>query len=304
MMHRRTFYVELGTLFLLTALNGCRPPEPLEIPPGDYQRIVTLSPSLSETLYALGLGERVVGVTFYARWPEEVIAKPKVGGYTDINIEAVYALQPDLVLALEQQDSTIRQLRALGLPVVAFKNETPDEILHLIRCVGTLLNRNEKAEALCREIDAARETLRAEAATRPRPRVLVSVGRNMGSGRIGDVHAAGPATLFGEIIQLAGGENVYQGEAPYAALSKEAILRLNPEVILDLIPDIDTLKEYTQTEALRQWQEFGHVDAVVNGRVSIHVADYICMPGPRVAQTMQDLARAIHAEPGKKRLAE
>jgi iron complex transport system substrate-binding protein len=286
------FYV----LAALVAVSGCKRDESSRGTPGNYQRVVPLSPSLSETLYALGLGDRVVGVTAFARYPEEVKQKPKIGGYSDINIEAVYALKPDLVLALEQQEDTVRQLRALKIEPVQFKNETIGDITILIRRIGTLFDRSEKAEELCAGIEAEKKLLAENAKSKPRRRVLVSVGRNMGNGKIGNVYAAGPGTLFGEIITLAGGENVYQGTAPYASLSQEAILRLNPEVIIDLIPDMDTMKEYTQAAALEQWEKFGKVDAVLNKNVTINMSSYICIPGPRITLMMRDIARAIHPD--------
>jgi len=285
-----------SVLAALLSGPGCERSEISGEVPGDYRRVTTLSPSLSETMYALGLGDRVIGVTAFARYPEDVIHKPKIGGYSDINIEAVYALKPDLVLALEQQEDALRQLTALGLHPVRFKNDTIHDILNLIRRVGFLFNRTEKAEELCLRIEAEQKRLIEAASTRPRRRVLVSVGRNMGTGKIGAVFAAGPNTLFGEIITMAGGENAYQGTAPYASLSKEAILRLNPEVIIDLIPDMDKMIDFTKAEALKQWDEFPALDAVRNGEVTINMSSYICIPGPRIILMMRDIARAIHPD--------
>lgn len=276
-------------------LTACKPPQATPTPPpGDYRRVVTLSPSLSETMYALGLGDRIVGVTAFARYPEDVNTKPRIGGYTDVNIEAVFSKRPDMVLALDQQQDTIRQLRSLGLTVCEFRNETIADIVDLIHRTGTLFNRTQEAEALIRNIEDECNRLKAQAAGQPRQRILISVGRNMGNGQIGDVYAAGPNTLFGEIIELAGGQNVYDGKAPYVALSREAILRTNPQVIIDLIPDMDKIKEFTRLEALEQWNEFKEVDAVHNKRVTINMSSYICIPGPRITLMMHDIAEAIY----------
>jgi len=290
---KTSLYCAFGLLLLFT--TACKPSVKPTVLPGDYRRVVALSPSLSETLYALGLGDRIAGATAFARYPEEIKNIPKIGGYSDINIEAVYSLNPDLVLALEQQEDAVRRLRILGLTVSEFKNETIDEILDLIRTVGYLFQRTAEAEKLCNEIEAKKQRLKDRASGRPRFRVLVSVGRNMGNGKIGDVYAAGPNTLFGEIVEMAGGKNVYQGKAPYAALGREAILRLNPEIIIDLIPDMDTLQDYTKAAALAQWREFGKVDAVRNERVTINISSYICIPGPRIVMMMRDIEACIHS---------
>ncbi len=247
-------------------------------------------------MYALGLGERVIGVTAFARYPEEVKKTARIGGYSDINIEAVYALKPDLVLALEQQDSSTRQLRALGLHIAEFNSETIEDILDQIQRIGTLLQRSEKAKELCRSIQKECQILEQAAETQPRHRVLISVGRNMGTGEIGDVYAAGQNTLFGQIIELAGGENVYQGKAPYAALGKEALLRLNPEIIIDLIPDMDKMIDFTKAEARKQWDKIPEIAAVRNNRITINMASYICIPGPRITLMIRDIAAAIHPD--------
>lgn len=291
----KVFSFIAGVCVLLVCACGRPEHEPVDRA-ADYRRVVTLSPSLSETLYALGLGDRVVGVTKFARYPAEVASKPKIGGYTDVNVEAVYALKPDLVLALDQQESIVRQLRSLGLTVCTFRNGTLDDTVDLIRRSGALFNRTNEAAALCGAIETERDRLAEKAANRPRRRVLISVGRNMGSGAIGDIYAAGPGTLFGQIIQLAGAENVYQGPAPYTALRKEAILRLNPEVIIDLIPDMDLFPDFSAAAVREQWNEFSGVDAVRSGRITINGASYICMPGPRLVLMLRDLDRCMYPE--------
>lgn len=285
----------LISIICLTALCGCSRQETKEALPGDYKRIVTLSPSLSETVCALGLGDRIVGVTAFASYPDEVKKKAKIGGYSDINIEAVYALKPDLVLALEQQEDTTRQLQTLNLNIAYFRNDTIEETLQMIEKAGILLQVPEKAKKICNSIATEQARIRETAASLPQRRVLVSVGRNMGTGAIGDVYAAGNNTIFGEIIALAGAQNVCTGHAPYSKLGKEALLRLNPEVIIDLIPDLDTMP-VTEEEVRRQWQEYQELDAVRNNRVSINTSNYICIPGPRLPLLIHELAAAIHPE--------
>lgn len=281
---------------LIISLAGCRqqPDASQTILPHDVQRIVALSPSLSEAVFALGLGDRVVGVTAFADYPPEVKRLPKVGGYSEINTEAVFALNPDLVIALEQQNATVERLRSLGIPTATFTNDKLEDIINMFSKMGTLLKREERARQLITEIEQTQQMLAAKTAGRPQRKVLVSVGRNMGTGEIGDVYVAGRNTIYGEIIELVGGISAFEGSMPYAALGREAIIRLNPEIILDLIPNLDQMPDYSEADALAQWQSFDSLDAVVNDGITICTANYICVPGPRVALMMRDLAQAIH----------
>jgi iron complex transport system substrate-binding protein len=255
---------------------------------------VALSPSLSEAAFALGYGDYVVGVTAFADYPPEVVKLPKVGGYSEINTEAVYALNPDLVLALGQQEDTIRRLQSLGIRTASFNNDTLEDIIDMFREMGALLDREVKANELITEIETTKKYITEKTKDVPKRKVLVSVGRSMGTGDIGDVYVAGENTIYGQIIRIVGGISAFEGPMPYAAIGKEAILRLNPEVILDLIPNLESMSDYSKADAMAQWQVFDAVDAVKNGEITICTANYICVPGPRVAMTMRDLAKAIH----------
>jgi iron complex transport system substrate-binding protein len=283
-------------ILLLLILIGCRQQPTPSVRANDYQRIVALAPSLSETVFALGLGDRVVGVTAFADYPSAVTNLPKVGGYSEINIEAVYTLKPDLVLALNQQGETIERLQSLGIPTAAFNNTSLNDIKHMIKGVGELLNRPDAASQYLDNIEASLAAIIDQTGDLPSRRILVSVGRNMGTGSISEVYVAGRKTIYGEIIEQLGAENVYQGDAPYVALSREAILRLNPDVILDLIPNLDQMHAYSRSDALKQWQVFETINAVTQNQVIICAANYICIPGPRVGLMIRDLAHSIYPE--------
>lgn len=281
---------------LVLALLGCQqktgklaPP-----PPHRIQRIVALSPSLSEAVFALEKGDRLVGVTAFADYPPEVIALPKVGGYAEINTEAVYALEPDLVIGLDQQETTLQRMRELGIPTASYNNDSLEAIIHMFHNLGTILGSEERAQFLMQDIETTKKLLAEKTRDLPRRKVLVSVGRNMGTGEIGDVYVAGRNTIYGQIIALVGGVSAYEGSMPYVALGREAIMRLNPEVILDLIPNLDKMPDYSTEDALMQWQVFDTIDAVIQKQITICTANYICVPGPRVALMMRDVAQAIH----------
>ena len=130
----------------------------------------------------------------------------------------------------------------------------------------------------------------------PAPRVMVSVGRNMGSGTIKEVYICGQDTLYGELVDLAGGKNVSFGlEVKFPVVSGEGILRLNPEVILEVIPDLEE-SGWREEDVLSQWNLLSGVDAVAHRRVFVLSHNYAVVPGPRFICILEDMARLIHPE--------
>jgi iron complex transport system substrate-binding protein len=280
---------------LIMVIGGCRRDTVSVMQKNEtIPRLVALSPSLSEAVFALGVGGQLVGVTAFADYPPEVKDLPKIGGYSEINVEAVFALNPSLVLALNQQENTVKRLRSLGIQTATFSNDTLEDIIAMLQEMGNLLKRQERAQELINEIEDTKKTLAGITADLPPRKVLVSVGRNMGTGAIGDVYVAGSNTIYGQVIELVGGTSAFEGSMPYAALGREAIMRLNPDVILDLIPNLDQMPNYSEKDAIEQWAGFDTLDAVIHSNIVICTANYICVPGPRVAMMMRDLAKAIH----------
>jgi len=126
--------------------------------------------------------------------------------------------------------------------------------------------------------------------------VLVSVGRNAGTGAMGPVYVAGPKTYYDELVALAGGENAYRGAAiAYPELSSEGIIRLDPDIIIDIIPDLSQ-RGVSEQAALGDWKALWDARAVKRGRVHLIAADYAAVPGPRFIRTLEDMARLIHPE--------
>ncbi len=282
----------------ILCLASCRPASPPDsraAPEQAPRRIVSLSPAITEILFAIGCGGRVVGVTSFCNYPPAAARLPKVGGFYDTNYEAVLSLRPDLVLHTIEHEAAAQNLLALGLECRPLSLLSLPDIMASIRRAGVLCHAAAPAEALARDIQARMDGIRARIpAGAPAPAVLVCIGRNMGTGGLADVYLAGPGTIYDEMLQLLGARNVYQGRLAYAQVGREGILRMNPEVIIDLAPDLKVSNAAARARLLADWNQLKSVEAVRQERIYVLDGDYVCIPGPRIYRTMADMAAAIY----------
>jgi len=259
-------------------------------------RIVSLAPSITEILFALDLGDRVVGVTRYCDYPAEAATSAKVGGYYDPNYEAVVALGADIVILLPEHEEPKECFAGLGVETLAVSNTTTDGILDSISTIGRRCGAAAKADRIVSGIRARMARVAERTQGLPPSRVLVSVGRSMGSGGLKDVFFAGEGTLYDEAITLAGGVNACRGGgAKYPKLTAEGVLLLDPDVIVDLFADIATSGR-SEDEVRADWQSIPGARAVAAGRVHILTNIYAVRPGPRFISLVEDLARILHPE--------
>jgi iron complex transport system substrate-binding protein len=272
-------------LFALTLGLAWAPAAAQDVP----RRIVSLAPSVTEVLFDAGVVARVVGVTSYCRYPREVLALPKVGGYLTPSYEALVALQPDLVVTLSEHADIEPRIRALGIPILRLDHRSLDGIARSIELVGERCGAARRAEQAA---DALRETLatvKRLAAGTARPSVLICFGRAEDFSRL---TAAAPGTIHHDLITQAGGVNVLTSPAiAYPTLSAEGVMRLDPDVII----------EFSSTggdaAALRQqWSRLDSVRAVRNGRVYVFTGEFLSVPGSRFARFSETIARSIRGE--------
>jgi iron complex transport system substrate-binding protein len=260
------------------------------------QRIVSLAPSVTETLFALGLGDRVVGVTRFCSYPPEARSRAKVGGYFDPSYEAMAALRPDLVIMLSEQEETIKFLDALGIPNMTVNHRNVAGIMNSITAIGAAAGAEARARELNAELRAKVERIKGQTAGRARPRVLVSVGRDLGTGGLKEVFISGGDGFYNDLIAMAGGVNVYAGKTiSYPTVSAETILRLDPEVIIEIAPRLQETG-LEPAAVIREWETVPQVAAVRDHRVYVFGQDYTGLPGPRFTRALEDFARVIHPE--------
>jgi iron complex transport system substrate-binding protein len=250
---------------------------------------VALAPNLSETLFALGLGDRVVGVGDYSTWPPEAAAKPHLGGLFDANLERIVSLKPDLAVLLPSEKDLAAKLSPLGVEVLTIPNETLADVERSFTTVAERCGVPEVGARLAAE-------WRAGLAPRPvsggarRPRVVLSVGRQ--EGRLADVLVAGPDTFYQELLDRLDAENVF-ADAPvrYPKVSLEELVARAPDVILEL--RAEEVPPESARLLVRDWNQLADIPAVRNGRVRILSGDWTSIPGPRLPKLYAELRKAL-----------
>ena len=254
------------------------------------RRIVSLAPNLTEILFALDLGDRVVGVTDYCDYPPAAAKKPRVGGYVNPNLEAILALDPDLALAtpnIGNRDGVLK-LQALGVDFLVVETPTLASLADAIRLIAARAGEPERGVLLAAKLQAEIEALRARLTALPPTRALLVFAHE-------PLIAAGPGTLFDEMLRAAGGTNLASGRGPYPHLSLEQVVTLAPEAI------IDTAMTATGPSDSRFWDRLATVPAVRDRRICAPPADPILRPGPRVVEGIQLLADCLHPSASQSR---
>lgn len=274
-------------LLLLAAAVSAQPP----------QRIVSTAPSITELLYALGLGDRVVGVTRFDRYPPEALKKPNVGDYTSPNLEAIASLRPDLVIIQTNPVQLAQKLQTLRLKVLEVDQENIAKLYNSFRVVGEATGASAQAARLVDSVSAQLDSIRARAARLPRTRMMFVVGRS--PNRLDGLIVVGRASYLNEIIELAGGENVFRDAvAAYPEVSLEEVLARNPETIVDMGDMADTVgvTETHKRDVVALWSRLGTVAAVKQKRVHAVAADIFVVPGPRIVNAAQAFFEMLHPE--------
>ncbi len=259
---------------------------------GVPERIVSLTPGVTETLFALGVGPRVVGVSRYCDHPKEVASLPRVGSFLSPVIEAVIKLEPDLVITSPSPGNrnAVEALERAGLrvEVVGEGSASIDAIRESIRAVSKLVGRTMEGLLLLDRIDSAVNTVRARVSERSKPRVAIVIDYE-------PLVLAGPSSYLGDLVRIAGGRNIADklgGKWPRTGL--EYLIASNPEVIVDA-----SMQEFDQDEVgtvVRRWSKYPLIPAVADGRIHGHGGFLLLRPGPRLAEQALLMGRYIHPE--------
>jgi iron complex transport system substrate-binding protein len=259
----------------------------LDAPP---TRIVSLVPSVTESVYALGGQARLVGRSDWCDHPPAAREKPSVGGMINPSIEMIVALKPDLVFATDEgnREETIVQLRRLGIPIYLVHAHRVDQMLDMVTRVAALIERREAAAPLVAAIRQRIESVRARVAPLPTPRVLYVLWPE-------PLIVPGRASHLTELIELAGGRSITAGEGDsYVRFSLEAAVARAPEVIV--LADHSATGTAAGRQAPEKWQRLTSVPAIKAGRLHSIDLSILHRYGPRVADGLELLARIIHPE--------
>jgi iron complex transport system substrate-binding protein len=262
------------------------------------ERILSLSPAATEIIFCLGFGDKVIGVTEYCTWPPEALAKPNVGDMMFLNMETLISMAPDLVLLSNMNEHLRAQVESLGFRTVVVYQDDFDQICDSMLEVGAACGVEELARQKIAELrDSVREISERAKLARAgkKTRVLLVVGRDMDDESFKRVHAAGRKSFYQNLLEEAGAENAMGQEVPYVILSKEGLVRVNPEMIIELVGE-HGMANVTTPKIFAQWEKITEMKAVREGRVGIIRGDFTLRPGPRYPMILDALARIINGE--------
>lgn len=246
------------------------------------QRIISLAPNITEMIYRIQAGDRLIGRTAYCQFPPAALAVPTVGGYLDFDLEKVAALKPDLICLLPNPELQ-RKLSSLGFATAVLPDETIDEITGSILQLGEMLQKQAQAAAVVAGIEDTLQTVKSRAAGSAPVSTLLLVGRTPGT--LQGLYAAGRSTYLGELLTLCGATNVFD-DVPmrYFDVSKEELIQRDPQVIIELsaIPPMEQPAEVHSR--LSDWKKLPLLRAVRENSVFVLPDRYFLIPGPRVAK--------------------
>jgi iron complex transport system substrate-binding protein len=258
------------------------------------KRIVSLVPSLTEMLYAVGAGPQVVAVSSYDEFPPEVKTLPRVGALLDPDVERILSLRPDLVLTYGSQTTLEAQLARAGIKVFSYRHAGLAGILQGLRNLGAATGHAAEGDRKAREVQAQLDAVRSRVRQQPRPRTLLVFGRQPQS--LQQIYVSGGVGFLHELLDIAGSANAF-GDVMRESVqpSQETLITRAPDVILE-VSGKNPLTAAQMTAERRTWAPLASVPAVRNGRIHFLTGDYLVVPGPRVALAAEAFARALHPE--------
>jgi len=255
-------------------------------------RILSLTPNVTEILFAMGLGDKVVGRSTYCNYPPEAAALPAVGDTLKLNQEKIIALRPTVAFLITSKPDLLRTFEAMGLRAVPLRSDRMDELWQSVATIGRETGRPDAARALTDRCQAGLDKVRRRVAGLPRPKTLFAFPMTIGSPQM---MVAARGTFVDELIQAAGAENAYPDRGTWPTVSAERVIAMAPEVVIINAAGDDGAPD--RVEVIRRaWARWTSVPAVTAGRVVILTESYLTIPGPRVGLAAARLAEVIHPE--------
>ena len=251
-------------------------------------RIVSMSPSHTESLFAIGVGNRVVGRTDFCDYPAETAKVPSIGGYSQPSVESIMAVKPDLVFAsFGNPKELVARLRGLGVTVVSFNPQTVDDVTRVIWEMGRITDSQTKATQLISKIRDQIAAVEKLVKNSPRPKVFWEVWHD-------PLSTAGSNTFINDLVKIAGGENIAADTKGWPVFNLETLLVKNPDVY------IATKDKWSNPGNIFERPGYNQIKAIKTSQVFVINADNVNRPGPRLIEGLKDVVRAIHPELFKK----
>ena len=256
--------------------------------PDNPIRVVSLAPSITEIVFALGQEYRLKGVTRFSDFPEAAKKLPRVGSYVHLDLEKIVSLKPDLCIAIKDGNPrvVVNRLESLNIPVYAVNPRNLITVMETINEIGIFLNADEKAHSVVKNMKSRIQRVKSKIANVTyRPRVFFQIG-------IAPIVSVGTHTFAHELIELAGGNNLSKGPIPYPRFSKEQVLSLSPEVFIITSMSRNTIFKQVKDE----WSKWPSIPAVKNQRIHLEDSNLFDRPTPRLVDGLENLAQRIHPD--------
>lgn len=280
------FFVVISVLFV-TSLHGLVQTQSGPIP----NRIISLIPAVTEMLFAIGAGPQVVAVSSFDRYPPEATKLQHVGALLDPDVERILSLHPDLVAVYASQSDLRAQLERARIPVYVYSHAGLADVFVTLNQVGARVGHAGEAATLTKSIQSRLDAVRKRVAGLPRPRTLIVFDREAMALR--GIYASGGVGFIHDMIEIAGGDNVFADVKQQAVqATTELILARRPDVILELRGD--PIPADLRAKEIAVWQSLGAVPAVRNRRVYLIDQQMTVVPGPRVADAVELIAKTLH----------
>jgi iron complex transport system substrate-binding protein len=259
----------------------------------DYRRIICAAPSVTEMVFALGMGSRVVGVSDFSGYPPEARRIARIGGQINPNRERILTLEPDFVIYQGKHRVLSRFCREQGIAHLSVTIDRVADITASILRIGAVLGAEARARSLAAEIREQLEDLRRRTGALPPRHVFLGLGHTPGD--LTGLMTTGSGTFLNELIEMAGGINIFS-DAPgkYPRISKEALVRRRPDIIIEILAE--GLSPENRVLLKADWKRLSSLPAVSEDRIHFLNEDYLLIPGVRVARTARRLAAVIHPE--------
>ncbi|MCM3292552.1 ABC transporter substrate-binding protein [Paenibacillus sp. MER 180] len=252
------------------------------------ERIVSVSPAETESLFALGLDAQIVGVSDFDDYPEAAKSKEKMGGITKPNEEAIIKAKPDIVFTgISMKEPVVKKFRELGIKIFKVEPKTYDDVIKNIELYGQITDQQAKAKTIVDNMKQVREDVKSAVQSAEKEKVYIefSPGWTVGSGE-----------FMNELIEMAGGTNVAADSAGWIQINEENIIKSNPDVIMFTQGVVDSETNKSLEEIIRGRSGWNNINAIKNNQVIGVDQNLISRPGPRVADGLKAVAKAVHPD--------
>lgn len=264
-------------------------------------KIVSLAPSVTEVIFDLGLGDRIVGATRFCRYPMAARELPKVGGYLDVNLEEIISKRPNVVFSLKEGQNSVKSIERFGIDLVSLNHSSLSGIKESYTIIADRCGVVDKAKERLAQIQAAEDRISAKCKSESqssKKRVLVIVGRTREGSKDTGFYISGSDGFYNDILEVLGAVNVHEGgTAAIPAVSAEGLLKLDPDFIIDIL-NVDDNGEAKPSTWLGGKEVLDPIlsklPALARGDVLVLSADYASIPGPRYVELLDVLARKFH----------